>query len=401
MKKTHENLFTVGILCLSALLGYVMPHYWAAIRPVSPFTQEFVLGKVTAVISEDLTPDPVIEQRFRGIQTLSVLLLDGSEKGKTITVRNTLSSLHHTRAVAGMTAVFTVINRNGEIAVWLYNQKRDSYLYILASIFFILLLLLGKRQGLQSIIALIFTAVIIVTILIPALFAGFSPVPVSVLLASVITLVSFLLISGFSRKTAAAVLGTVFGISLAGSISLLIGHAAQLSGVNMASGEQLLNIARDYALRLDGLLFTSILIASLGAVMDVSMSIASSMQEIYTAGSTRGDAAEAPAMSGKQLFMAGIAVGRDITGTMSNTLILAFAGSSLPLIMMIWGYGMTYRQFINIPMIVIDIMHALSGSIGIVASVPFTAAVSVLLLKRDGSASTQRIPSSGKNKEMR
>ncbi|MGP1594685.1 MAG: YibE/F family protein [Treponema sp.] len=383
MKKIHENFFTFGIVCVSIILVCVMPRYWAAIRPASVFTQDFVLGTVTAVISEDLTPDPVIAQRFRGIQTLEVLLLDGKEKGKIVTVHNTISSLHHTRAVPGMKAVFTVRTKNGETAVWLYNQKRDTYLYVLASIFFILLLLLGKRQGLQSIAALIFTAVITVTILIPALFAGFSPVPVSVLLASLITVVSFLLISGFSRKTAAAVLGTVFGISLAGSISLFIGHIAQLSGINMASGEQLLNIARDYALRLDGLLFTSILIASLGAVMDVSMSIASSMQEIYNAGCTGNAAAgeHISAMSRKQLFKAGIAVGRDITGTMSNTLILAFAGSSLPLIMMIWGYGMTYRQFINIPIIVIEVMHALSGSIGIVASVPFTAAVSVLLLK--------------------
>lgn len=145
----------------------------------------------------------------------------------------------------------------------------------------------------------------------------------------------------------------------------------------MEAGEQLLNIAPDYNIKLSGILFSSILIASLGAVMDVSMSMASSMQEIFLAN---------PKISSKDLFLSGLNVGRDITGTMSNTLILAFAGSSLPLIMMIWAYGMSIRQFMNIPRIVIEIMHGLSGSIGIIASVPCTAIVSIFLLKKNSTA---------------
>ena len=106
--------------------------------------------------------------------------------------------------------------------------------------------------------------------------------------------------------------------------------------------------------------------------MDVSMSIASSMQEILTAN---------PRLTKRELFKSGLTVGKDITGTMSNTLILAFAGSSLPLVMMIWGYGMSFKQFINIPRIVIEIMHGISGSIGIIAAVPCTALVALFILK--------------------
>ena len=218
-----------------------------------------------------------------------------------------------------------------------------------------------------------FTCVLIVTVLIPALFAGLSPVPVSIFLVSIMTIVSFILIGGFTRKAYCAIAGTVCGVTIAGIISAIVSYSAQLSGVNMEGGEQLLNLAPDYALRLDGLLFTSILIASLGAVMDVSMSIASSVQEIASAN---------PRLSKKELFMSGLTVGKDITGTMCNTLILAFAGTSLPLVMMIWGYGMSFTQFINIPRIVIEIMHGISGSIGIIASIPCTAFVSVFVLKR-------------------
>ncbi|QEK01993.1 YibE/F family protein [Treponema phagedenis] len=371
MLSMYRKIFMPAVILISAALLLIMPRVWMPIRPASIFTQDFVQGRVEKVLSEDLTPDPILQNRFRGTQQLEVRLLDGVYKGQVHEVYNTLSSLHHTRAVAGMKALFTVRTENGKQHVWLYNQKRDGYLYILAGIFCGLLLLLGRWQGFRSIVALLFTGAVIVTVLIPCLFAGFSPVPISILLAGLITAVSFLLIGGFSRKTTAAIIGTIFGIGLAGAISLVTGYAAQLSGINMSGGEQLLNIARDYRLRLDGLLFTSILIASLGAVMDVSMSIASAMQEIYAADKS---------VSKKALFLSGLAVSKDVTGTMSNTLILAFTGSSLPTIMMIWGYGMSYRQFTNIPLIVIELMHGLAGSIGIIAAAPFTAAVAVFLL---------------------
>lgn len=108
--------------------------------------------------------------------------------------------------------------------------------------------------------------------------------------------------------------------------------------------------------------------------MDVSMSIASSVNEIYE---------NNPMLTGKQLFISAMNIGRDIMGTMVNTLILAFAGGALPTMMMIWGYNMEYSQFINIPTIVIEIVNALAGSIGIIATVPLTGAISILLINRE------------------
>jgi uncharacterized membrane protein len=107
--------------------------------------------------------------------------------------------------------------------------------------------------------------------------------------------------------------------------------------------------------------------------MDIAMSIASSGTQIVRTN---------PDLSNKELFVILINVGKDIIGTMTNTLILAFCGASLPLAMLIWGYDMTYMQFINIPIIVIDILQALSGSIGMVTSVIFTAVAFVLLPKK-------------------
>ena len=368
----QEKVFTGAVLIVTVLLCIGMPKISNKLKPDTPFTQEFARGIVEEVLEEDLSPDPVVQGRFRGTQKLRVKILEGTYQNKEFEVYNTLSSLHSNLAYKGLKAVFTLRESGGQTAVWLYNLKRDTHVFVLAALFFAALVMLGRGQGLKSALGLVFTCVLIVTVLIPALFAGFPPVPVSIVLVSLMTVVSFILISGFTRKTFAAIAGTVSGITIAGIISAIVSYFAQLSGVNMEGGEQLLNLAPDYNLQLDGLLFTSILIASLGAVMDVSMSIASSMQEILTAN---------PRLTKRELFKSGLTVGKDITGTMSNTLILAFAGSSLPLVMMIWGYGMSFKQFINIPRIVIEIMHGISGSIGIIAAVPCTALVALFILK--------------------
>ena len=368
----QEKIFTGGVLVITALLCFGMPKISNALKPESPFTQAFAVGIVEEVLEEDLSPDPVVQGRYRGTQKLRVKILEGKYKDKVFEVYNTLSSLHSNFAYKGLKAVFTLRESGGKTAVWLYNLKRDSHVFALLGLFFAALILLGRGQGLKSALGLVFTCVLIVTVLIPALFAGFPPVPVSIGLVSIMTIVSFILISGFTRKTYTAIAGTVSGITIAGIISAIVSYSAQLSGVNMEGGEQLLNLAPDYNLKLDGLLFTSILIASLGAVMDVSMSIASSMQEMLAVN---------PRLSKKELFRSGLTVGKDITGTMSNTLILAFAGSSLPLVMMIWGYSMSFTQFINIPRIVIEVMHGISGSIGIIAAVPCTALAALFVLR--------------------
>ena len=374
----QEKLFAGAVLIITVLLCLGMPKISNKLKPESPFIQEFAEGIIEEVLEEDLSPDPVVQGRYRGTQKLRVKILEGKYKNTEFEVYNTLSSLHSNFAYKGLKAVFTLRESGGQTAVWLYNLKRDTHVFVLLGLFFAALIILGRGQGLKSALGLLFTCVVIVTVLIPALFAGFPPVPVSIGLVSIMTIVSFILIGGFTRKTYTAIAGTVSGITIAGIISAIVSYSAQLSGVNMEGGEQLLNLAPDYNLKLDGLLFTSILIASLGAVMDVSMSIASSMQEILAVN---------PRLSKKELFKSGLTVGKDITGTMSNTLILAFAGASLPLVMMIWGYGMSFKQFINIPRIVIEIMHGISGSIGIIGAVPCTALVALVVLK---------IPAAGK-----
>jgi len=213
-----------------------------------------------------------------------------------------------------------------------------------------------------------------VSLLVPALFAGFAPIPISILLVSVVTFVSFILVSGFSRKTYAAILGTICGISIAGLISIIVSHTANLSGVNMEGGEQLLNIAPDYNLKLNGLLFISILIASLGAVMDVSMSVSSSMHEILTID---------PAIEKKKLFKSGLNVGKDITGTMISVVLFTNIAAIIPNFVISVANDIEYRTVLRFDAY-FDIVRFFMAAVAILISIPVSVLVSSLMLKRGG-----------------
>ncbi len=336
------------------------------------FNYEFVTGKVLAIKEETITPDPLIPGRFVGKQKIDVEILEGEYKGKVYSVVNVLTNRHNIFANKGMKAIFTIRKKDGKEHVWFYNYKMDRYIYTLVGLFVLTLLFFGKVSGAKSILSLIFTGVIIIFVLIPIIFRGGNPIPWTIFLSSVITVVTFLLIGDFNRKTYAAILGTIIGVMISGIISYIFGNLSKLSGIHMEKGEQILYLAADYKIRINGLMFTSILIASLGAINDVAMSIASSCNELYKRN---------PDIHLDDLFASLMDIGKDIMGTMTNTLILAFTGSSLNLMLMIWGFQMGTKQFINMPIIAIEMIQALSGSIGIVLTVPITSLISIYLIK--------------------
>ncbi|MGI5073541.1 YibE/F family protein, partial [Treponema denticola] len=222
----RDKIFAVIIFLITILLFIFMPQIRDSLGQRPMFSQEFAVGVVQDVLEEDLTEDPIVSGRYRGIQKISVKILDGSKKNNVYETYNTLSALHNTRAYKDLKAVFTIRVQDGKESIWLYNQKRDTHIYILVLLFALSLIFLGKRQGFKSLLGLVFTCTVIVSLLVPALFAGFAPIPISILLVSVVTFVSFILVSGFSRKTYAAILGTICGISIAGLISIIVSYTA-------------------------------------------------------------------------------------------------------------------------------------------------------------------------------
>lgn len=339
------------------------------------FKSEFVYGQVNTVINSDLTEDPYVPGRKLGKQELIVNILTGKEAGGEFTIYNTLSKGHNIEAVLGGKYIFSIRYESGKKkVVWLYSYNRIPLLISLLALFILLVLIVGGRKGLNSLIALSFTGVMLLFVLVPLILRGIDPIFLSIVILSIVTCVSFFLISGFSRRSFIAIIGTIGGIVAAGTISLIASKIAHLSGINMEKGEQILYIAEDFGIRINGFLFIAILISSLGAVMDVAMGITSSLEEIKK---------HRPTITGRDLFNSGMSIGRDLIGTMINTLILAFAGSSFTLILMISGLSMSFTQFINIPLISIEIIQGIAGSIGIILTVPLTNIAFIILRKEN------------------
>lgn len=186
--------------------------------------------------------------------------------------------------------------------------------------------------------------------------------------------ITLVLVSGFNKKTLTAILGTVSGVIIAGLIAYIFGSLTNLSGLNMSEAESLAYIAEDTGLKIKGIMFTGILVATLGAVMDIAMSIASSIFEIHKVNDK---------INFNELFKSAMNIGKDTIGTMTNTLILAFAGGSLSILILVFSANMPFNKLINLDLLGIEIIQGLSGSIGIVLAVPITAFIGCYLCKNE------------------
>jgi len=240
-------------------------------------------------------------------------------------------------------------------------------------LFFAALVLVGGKKGLMSGFGLIYTFLCVFLVFMPLILRGYSPVWAAILLVVMVSAVSLIFLNGVSRKSLCSILGTVCGVVLSGGVLLLFSSLMHISGYSTNEAEELLLISQTTGLKVRDLLYAGILIASLGAIMDTSVSIVSAMYEYYI---------NIPEIKTSALFKSGMNVGKDMIGTMSNTLILAFTGTALNLLILLYSYSVQYNQLLNMNTIAIEIMQALAGTIGIILTVPITSAIAANVLNR-------------------
>jgi uncharacterized membrane protein len=225
-----------------------------------------------------------------------------------------------------------------------------------------LLIFVGKRKGFLSLISIVITVLLILFMLVPLIRHGFSPIFVALLISLISTAVTMYLVGGFNKKSTAAVLGTVGSLIVAAIFSMLTIKFSHLTG--FCCEETMFLYQADSSLNFKGILTASMMLATLGAVMDTGMSIASSINEFYIIN---------PHLTPKELFFSGMNVGKDIIGTMANTLILVYMGGSLPLVLL--SQNIDLQKFFNLNQVVTEISSAVIGSISLVVCVPITALI--------------------------
>jgi len=335
----------------------------------------YVRAKVLEVIDSDLTEEGNIPGVYIGTQELKIEILSGKFKGQKLILTN--SRLHgdlvyDVVAEDGMEIVLAVREREGQSpSIGVDTYARDKVLYILIFLFIFVLIVVGRIKGLMALISLIITGLLIAFFMLPLMFKGHSPILLAVITATIVIFLSLMLIGGFNKKSLAAIIGTSAGVIIAGIISLISGKMAHLTGITGEASEQLIYIVSSFPINIKGIMFAGIIISSLGAVMDVGMSIASVVFEIHN---------KAPELGKAELFKSGMNVGKDIMGTMANTLILAFAGGSLCVMILLMAYNMPYFRAINLNIVSTEIIQGLSGSIGLILTVPITSIVSALFI---------------------
>jgi uncharacterized membrane protein len=183
---------------------------------------------------------------------------------------------------------------------------------------------------------------------------------------------TLLVVSGANKKTLVACIGCVGGVLIAGILTLIMAHFLKLTGVVDESSYSLTTVNTDNPIDLLAIIFASIIIGAMGAVMDVAMSVASSLHELKL---------KAPELTVKELFNSGMVIGRDMMGTMANTLVLAYIGSSLTVTVLIVIFNSSLLELFNKERIVVEVLQALVGSTGILFTIPFSCIVSALMYK--------------------
>lgn len=379
-------LMVVTILALSTVTAYATDEeardaYYDELTEEPSY--QVIKADVIEITFDDLDVDKPDTPKFLDVryQQLKVRLKSGPHKGEVFHVRNTVEMVNPYKLIfkEGDVALLRVTDdENGKVEnIQVYEKGRDGPIYFMITIFLLMLVAIGGRKGLNSVISLVVTGLLIYFILLPLILNGHSPIWVSLLVSVLSTVITFLLISGNNRKTYSALIGTVGGLLVGGVFAYIIGSMSSLTGLSGEDAQLLAYLPQSVTLDFKGILFAGILIGALGAIMDVTLSVASAMFEVE---------AVHPEIKTKDLIKSGMNVGRDVMGSMSNTLILAYTGGALQMMLLFIAFKLTMVEIMNMDVIATELVRAFAGSIGIVSAIPLTAISCGALRHREGKA---------------
>lgn len=369
--------YGAALLLGAAFLLAVCLFDWDSVNSYQAYNTSslsYVRGRVVSVDSETLELDAADGSRYLGEQELTVELLEGALKGQRVQIDNYLTQIHNIRAAKGQTIIVCAdLPEGAEPYFTVFNYDRTAPLGLLVAVFCLAVLLVGRSKGLRALLGVGYTLLTVVLFLVQSIYHGFSPVGAALITVLVSTGASLLLLNGFSRRTAVGALGTLAGVGATAVLFALFSGLLHLSGYNMDTAEMLLLIGSSTGLSVRYVLLAGVLISALGAVMDVAVSLAAALEELVLVKPETGRMA---------LVRSGFNIGKDMIGTMSNTLILAYAGTALNTMLCLLAYGCQPRQLISSDYLAVELAQGLCATLGVVLTVPVTAAIASLIFVR-------------------
>lgn len=317
----------------------------------------------------------------KSTQTATVLVTEGKEKDKIFTLDNSLTIQDKPLLLKPNDSVLLLIDTldNGNLNITIYEYVREKELLYLILFFALLVLITGGIKGLNALTSVLFTICVIYTVLLPGLLCGYNPINLTIISSLIIAFFSLFIQNGLNKKTVASFFGTLGGIIIVSIVTYIMSNRLQVY-INSEEFVNLSKLPQSINFNFQAILFSSIMIGALGANIDMSMSVSSAMNEIKESNKN---------ISKLEFFKSGMNVGRDVIGTMCNTLILAYVGGSLVSLMIFMAYNTSFTYIINLQDISLEILRSFAGSIGIILSVPITVAVRVFMDTTRKSAKTR------------
>jgi len=301
-------------------------------------------------------------------QTLTAYILEGTQKGDTVTFENDYIQLEK-GDVFYLRHIVSGANEPEHYTV--SDPYRLDTLILLAVVCIVLLFFFGGMQGLRGLVSLAGSLVLIAYLLIPGILAGYSPILVSIGVSSLIIIVGSYITHGFNKTTTAAVLGMIATLVVTGLTALYAVDAAQLSGYTSEENVYLMFDTQG-GINMIGLLFGAIMIGLLGVLYDMAIGQAVAVEELYSA-STH--------LSQAEVYKKAIRIGREHIGALVNTLAIAYVGVSLPLLLLMHNASVSLLHMLNNEIFATEIVRMLVGSIGVILAVPLTTLIATRLLR--------------------
>ncbi len=306
-------------------------------------------------------------------------ILKGPQKNEVVYAMQTIDPYYYPqpkKIEVGDSILIFADSDMDENADWIMLEYlRTDALVWLGVIFGVLLLVFGRIKGFNTIVSLAFTCLSVFSVFIPAVLAGRNVYVWAIVTCVYIIIMTLLIVYGVNRKSIASGIGCMAGVATAGLLTLIMDKIIHLTG--MLNEDSLYLSMYNSKIDLKAVIFAAIIIGAIGAVMDVSMSISSSLTEISIVSRDP---------TPKKLIRSGLAIGRDIMGTMANTLVLAYIGSSISVVLLLVAHNGALLELMNREMIVVDVLQALVGSFGILLTIPLTSLVCAILFRRTQKA---------------
>ena len=360
-----DAVFSAVIIVLCLILWF-MPNGFEDRLPADSLKVE---GRIASVDNSLMTNHGLVRV---GGQILTVELLEGPFKGETVTAHNNfLGKLELDKEfIPGDRALMDVSVEAGKI-VW--ANAADHYRlraeWVLLGMFVLFLVLYGGFTGCQAVLSFAFTGLCIWKVIVPSLLKGHDPIAVAFAVTTVLTAVIIFLVAGINKKGLVAFLGAVIGLAVTCVLALSFAEPLKVNGAVRPFSETLL-FAGFGSLNLTRIFLAGIFLSASGAAMDLAIDISAAMREVV---------AHNPAVSRLGLLKSGLMVGRAVIGSMTTTLILAYSGGYLTMLMLFMGQGVPTPNILNITYVSSEILHTLAGSFGLVLVAPLTAAIGSLV----------------------